>query len=309
MPACTVVIPTFNHADELSESLASLVAQTFVDWEAIVVDDASTQGDVDAVIRAIGDQRVHYLRHPTNRGLAAARNSGIRAGTGALIVPFDSDDRLDPSFLARLAEVLADDPGADCVYPDFALFGDQSGISRYDVADVRTLLVRQWLPGPGCMYRRTLWERAGGYCEEPALRPGNEDWDFWLSAAEVGFTARHIGEPLYQYRISGQSMGMRLRYVSYQTREFIFARHRALFERFGEGPTFRSEGYKVSAQASYVRGQRRRALRLGLRALRFNPRSSATVGIIARSLVPRAIADLVRRRRGQPALPSSDQRD
>jgi glycosyltransferase involved in cell wall biosynthesis len=308
MPACTVVIPTFNHADELAESLASLVAQTFVDWEAIVVDDASTEGDAEAVIGAIGDPRVRFVRHSTNRGLAAARNSGIRSGTGALIVPFDSDDRLDPRFLARLTEVLADDPSADCVYPDFALFGDQSGITQYQVADVRALLVRQWLPGPGCMYRRALWERIGGYCEEAALRPGNEDWDFWLSAAEVGFEPRHVAEPLYQYRISAGSMGMRLRYVNYRTRDYIFTRHRELFERFGEGPTFRSEGYLVSAQASYVRGQRRRALRLGFRAVRFNPRNGAAIGIIARSLVPRAIAGLARRGR-QPALPDPDRQD
>jgi glycosyltransferase involved in cell wall biosynthesis len=309
MPVCTVVIPTFNHADELAESLASLVVQTFVDWEAVVVDDASTDGDVEAVIRAIGDQRVRYLRHPINLGLAAARNSGIRSGTGSLIVPFDSDDRLDPRFLARLTDVLADDPSADCVYPDFARFGDQSGITEYDVADIQTLLVRQWLPGPGCMYRRALWERIGGYCEDPALRPGNEDWDFWLSAAEVGFNARHVAEPLYQYRISSGSMGMRLRYVNYQTREYIFARHRDLFERFGEGAAFRSEGYLVSAQASYIRGQHRRALRLALRALQLNPHSGAPIGIIARSLVPRPIANMVRRGRARRMLSSSDRRD
>ncbi len=307
MPACTVVIPTFNHADELGEALASLIVQTFVDWEAIVVDDASTLGDAEAVVRACADERIRYLRHATNRGLGAARNSGIRAGQGLLIVPFDSDDRLDPGFLAGLSQVLDAEPGADCVFPDFALFGDGSGIDRFAVEDTRTLLRRQWLPGPGCMYRRSLWERAGGYCEDPALRPGNEDWDFWLSAAEAGFTARHVPEPLYQYRMSAGSMGMRLRSVNDQTRDFIFARHRALFERYHEGPMFRAEGYLVSAQSSYLRGQHRRALRLALRALRLHPRSRPTIGIIARSLVPRALADMARRSLGRPA-PSKPER-
>ena len=76
MPACTVVIPTYNHTDELSESLASLIAQTFRDWEAYVVDDASTLGDVQAVIQAGSDKRIHYVRQPVNRGLAAAQDQG-----------------------------------------------------------------------------------------------------------------------------------------------------------------------------------------------------------------------------------------
>ena len=295
MPACTVVIPTYNHADELSESLVSLTAQTFRDWEAFVVDDASTLGDVQAVIQAHSDKRIHYIRQPENRGLAAARNTGIRAGRAPLVVPFDSDDRLESNFLAGLLAILDGEAAADCVFPDFALFGGQTGIEQYDVADIRTLLRRQWLPGPGCMYRRTLWERAGGYCEDPVLRAGNEDWDFWLSAAEAGFSARHLAEPLYQYRISPGSMGMRLRSVNYLTREFIFARHRALFDEYGEGATFRAEGYQVSAQAAYVRGERIRGLQLALRALRFNPRSTQTLGIVARTVVPGAIANLARR--------------
>ena len=296
MPACTVVIPTYNHTAELAEALGSLVSQTFQDWEAIVVDDASTIGDVGPVIAAIGDSRIVLVTHPVNRGLGAARNTGIRHGSGDLIVPFDSDDRLEPGFLDRLAAVLGSDPATDCVFPDFALFGEEAGVETFRPGDVRELLVRQWLPGPGCMYRRQLWERAGGYCEDEELRAGNEDWDFWLSAAEAGMTARHIDETLYDYRISGASMGMRLRYGNYRTREYIFARHRALFERFGEGPTFRAEGYFVSARASYARGERRRAIRLGLRSLRLDPAPRA-VGIVLRSLIPRAITNRARPRR------------
>jgi glycosyltransferase involved in cell wall biosynthesis len=300
MPACTVVIPTYNHAEELVEALRSLVGQTFTDWEAVVVDDASTVGNVGAVIESIDDPRIQCVTHGLNRGLGAARNSGVNFGTGALIVPLDSDDRLEPSFLARLSGILDDDPAADCVFPDFALFGDQTGIETFHVGDVKELLVRQWLPGPGCMYRRDLWERAGGYCEDVELRPGNEDWDFWLSAAEVGMTARHVNEALYDYRISRGSMGMRLRYGNYRTREHIFARHRALFEQFGEGPAFRSEGYFVSAQASYARGERRRAIRLGARSLRFDPTNGAAAGIVLRSLIPRAITSRARARAERP---------
>jgi glycosyltransferase involved in cell wall biosynthesis len=309
MPACTIVIPTYNHADELAESLDSLLAQTVADWEAIVVDDASTVGDVEAVVRARSDERIRYLRHPTNLGPAAARNTGIRAGSGSFIVPFDSDDRLTPTFLARLSGVLAADPGVDCVFPDFALFGSRTGLDRFEVRDARAMCRTQWPPGAGCMYRRTLWERAGGYCEDPALRAGNEDWDFWLAAAEAGFTASHIPEPLYEYRISPGSLGMRLRSVNDKTREFIFARHRALFERYHEGPVFLAEGYQISARSRYEYGRHRQAIRLALRSLRLDPRNRSTLGVIARSLVPRSLADVARRGLGRSPLPNPERDD
>jgi glycosyltransferase involved in cell wall biosynthesis len=299
VPACSVVVPCFNDADRLVEALDSLVSQTYSDWEAIVVDDASTIGHVEAVVGAASDPRVRVVRHAENRGLAAARNTGIRAAAAPLVLPLDSDDRLAPSFLDRLIGVLDTEPDTDCVFSDFRLFGEVDGIQRFAVGDLRTLLIRQWLPGPGCLYRRTLWERVGGYCEAPELRAGNEDWDFYVAAAKAGFRASHVAEPLYEYRVDRTSMSNRLQYTNHVTREFIYSRHRAVYDAASLGPMFLAEGYRASAQASNVRNERRRALRLALHSLRLEPRSRSALAIIARAMVPARAARLLRATRGR----------
>src|ERR1035437_8989116 len=98
----TFVIPCYNGAEWLSECLYSLLKQSVGDWEAVVVDDAST--DVDAVARIAGsmqDGRFRVIRHEKNRGLAAARNTGIKAARTEFFVCVAPDDRLVPDHLER----------------------------------------------------------------------------------------------------------------------------------------------------------------------------------------------------------------
>jgi glycosyltransferase involved in cell wall biosynthesis len=249
----------------------------------------------------MGDGRVRSVRHEQNRGLAAARNTGIRLARGPLVLPLDSDDRLNPRYLERLAGVLQAEPQMDVVFPDFLLFGDGEGIGHYAVGAPSDLLVRQWLPGPGCLYRRTLWERVGGYCEDAVLRAGNEDWEFWVAALEAGFRASHVPEPLYEYRLTPGSMSNRLQYTNHLTRERIYARHRALYDRTAHArQRFLGEGYRASAQASWARSERRRALRLGLRSLRIEPTRSG-LAIVLRALTPGWLLRAGRRLRPRPS--------
>jgi glycosyltransferase involved in cell wall biosynthesis len=266
----TVVVPVYNHSEYLAECLASVVGQSMENWEAVVVDDGSTTGDIPAIVRAIGDERIRTVRHEQNQGLAAARNTGIREGRGEYVLPLDADDKLAPEFLAEALAAL-NAAHCDAVFTDFMAFGVRSGRLPYQVDDVKALLKDQWIPGPGTLCKRTLWEKAGGYCEADALRPGNEDWDFWLSAAEQGLRVTHVPRPLYWYRQHVQSMVTRLQYHDYLTRVFIYERHRALFDQYGMGNVFLSGGYLSSAKAHWRRRERRRALRLGAQSFLLAP--------------------------------------
>jgi len=104
-PAVSVIIPTYNRAHLLPRAIRSVLAQTFQDFEVIVVDDGSTD-DTEAVVRSFPDPRIIYLRHDMNRGGSAARNTGIRAARGEYIAFLDSDDEWLREKLERQLEVF-----------------------------------------------------------------------------------------------------------------------------------------------------------------------------------------------------------
>ena len=104
-PVVSVVIPSYNRAHQLGRALRSVLAQTFQDWEVIVVDDASKDNS-EEVVKALHDGRIRYLRHESNRGGSAARNTGIRAATGEYVGFLDSDDEWLPEKLAIQLEVF-----------------------------------------------------------------------------------------------------------------------------------------------------------------------------------------------------------
>jgi glycosyltransferase involved in cell wall biosynthesis len=267
----TIVVPAYNNIEYLAECLDSIVAQTMTEWEAIVVDDGSTRGDAAAVVRATADARVRLIRHDCNRGLAAARNTGIRAGRCEYVLPVDSDDRLAPTYLQTVLDAIGDAGAYDAAFTEFMTFGAWSVRVPYAVRDVEALLTEQWIPGPGTLFRRDLWERIGGYCEADALRPGNEDWDFWLGAVEQGLRITHLPQPLYLYRQHATSMMHGLRYHDYATREFMYKRHRALFDRYEMRNLFLSRGYLLSAKAHWRKSEPLGAVRLAIKSFRLAP--------------------------------------
>jgi hypothetical protein len=145
--------------------------------------------------------------------------------------------------------------------------------------------------------RRSLWERVGGYCEAPDLRAGNEDWDFYLAAAEIGFIAGHIPEPLYYYRQHKESMVTRLRYTEYHTREFMYARHRQLFDHYGTKKVFLAEGYQRSAEAALSRGERLRTVFLAIKAAQDSIRRGYAFRLMMKAFMPSFVLNLIRKGR------------
>ena len=303
--ACSIIIPVHDDRGFLADALASVLAQTVVEWEAIVVDDGSAH---DAAARAVaerGDHRIRLVAHDVNRGLAAARNTGIRAALTELVVTLDADDMLAPTYLERVLPHLSGESDANCVYTDFETFGARTGRIRWPPGDPASLLRFQHIPGPGAAYRRALWEATGGYWEDPALRIGNEDREFWISALEIGLRPVHIPEPLYRYRVGHASMMSRLDPQVYTTHRAIVDRHPAIYRRHHAAGAFLADGYVTSARAVRERGQRREAISLAMRALRHDPMRGAALGVIGRSLMPepihRGLRAMRRRVGGDPA--------
>jgi SAM-dependent methyltransferase len=280
-PLVSIVIPHFNQPEPLRACLESVLAQTLAVWEAVVVDDASAEPPV-----LPDDPRIRLVRHDANRGLAAARNTGIRAARCELILPLDSDDALAPDYLARTMPILRDRPEVDCVFTDLHTFGADDAVWHYAVRTPAEMADGQWIPGAGTLLRRALWERVGGYCEDDALRAGNEDWDFWIGALEGPLRPMHVPEPLYRYRRTAGSMSATLREREYATREHIFRRHPDFFTQTKRGPHFLAEGFRISALASLRAGRVAQARALFTQAWRLAPCKGRVLAMSVYDLCP-----------------------
>ncbi len=119
-PLVSIAIPCYNAGTLLSRALASVLAQSYEEWECIVVDDGSADG-VGEIVSAAEDARIRLLRHSTNRGRAAARQSSLDASQGVYLAKLDADDWLYPDKLARQVVILEQ-------HPDIALVSSAIGI-------------------------------------------------------------------------------------------------------------------------------------------------------------------------------------
>ncbi len=200
MARVSVVIPFFNSHATLGETLGSLAAQRFRDFEIILVDDGSTAAEARACLAAL-PPTIKLVRQE-NRGLPAARNAGIRAAQGELILPLDSDDMLEPASLAQLVAALDMRIDADLAFSWTRRFGEEDGISQMALNPFEQLIVNE---APYCMLmRRELIARAGAYDE--TMRAGYEDWEFNIRLVGLGARAIVLNEPLFLYRVSRSGM-------------------------------------------------------------------------------------------------------
>jgi len=119
----TVAVATYNRPTLLLEALDSIAAQTYGSWEVVVVDDGSQPPVERAVIEAHLGARYTLVRHDVGRGVAEAKNAGVHAASGEIILHLDDDDLLEPEALERIAAHFANHPELDCVFLNTRPFG------------------------------------------------------------------------------------------------------------------------------------------------------------------------------------------
>lgn len=208
MARVSIIIPTYNRADMILTALESVLAQTYSDWEAIVVDDGSTDATRD-VISVVKDDRVRYIAQ-ANKGLPGARNTGIRASTGEYVAFLDSDDAFLPEKLAVQVPRLDAEPALGLI---------AGGYIEVDPAMRPIRELRPWEKHPqmnlpvwvrACLFcvgsplvRRSWLEKAGLFDESMRYV---EDWDLWLRMASLGCRMAWLEQPVYLYRMHASNM-------------------------------------------------------------------------------------------------------
>jgi len=210
VPAVSIIMPAFNVAPYVGAAIRSALAQTFTDFELIVVDDGSkdeTAGIVQTI--AAEDGRVRLVQQ-ANRGLAGARNTALRAARGEMFALLDSDDMWEPEFLAAQVAILEAHPDVDIVTGNgWYLDGPRHGQLARPYPDPRpdpvlaSIIGDEWSVFIMSVFRRGVYTGIGPFDE--TMR-SNEDYDFWLRAAMAGFVFRRNHRPLGHYRIRPDSL-------------------------------------------------------------------------------------------------------
>jgi glycosyltransferase involved in cell wall biosynthesis len=206
VPHFSIVVPAYEAASTLAETLDAVLAQAFADWECIVVDDGSTDNTLSIASAYAREQSRIRVVHQQNEGTAGAYNTGVASATGEFIVVCSADDVLLPDHLARMSAFIESESGYD-IYSSNGYFwwpgdgrtlfyesGQHDEIQSLELADV----IRECFFSVGAVYRRDLFATVGGY----RLGVYGEDYDFWLRAIASGARHRYLPEPLALHRMS-----------------------------------------------------------------------------------------------------------
>jgi glycosyltransferase involved in cell wall biosynthesis len=249
MPKVSVVIPTYNRAQYLPQAIQSVLAQTFTDYEIVVVDDGSTDNTREVIKPFFG--RIKYLTQE-NQGISRTRNRAILESKGRYIAFLDSDDYWTPEKLAEQVKVLDLNPKVGIVYVRMPIIndkGEQIGLKPAGVSGRNFQeLLELWgdLPTSSVMVRRECFDKAGLF--DPSLPP-QEDIDMWIRISQFYDLYEIENKVLAYYRRHEDQITVN-KIRSYQGFVNIFTK---IYETYPQAP--RELMLKRIAQNHYLLGR------------------------------------------------------
>lgn len=204
MPEISVIIPTYNRPNYLRGTITSVLNQTFQDFEVIVVDDASSTNYAPEVVRSFGDSRIKTIRHPHNKGLSAARNTGIMMSKGKYIALLDDDDEWLPQKLElQYNSFKKSSPKIGIIYTG-AIYVDRvtDKILEYSAPSKRGDISNELIKsdcvvsgGSSALIRKECFQEEGLFDENI---PACEAYDMWIRLSK-SFHFDYINQFLVKY--------------------------------------------------------------------------------------------------------------
>ena len=206
-PLVSVVIPCYNQAQFLPESVASVVAQTYENWEIVIVNDGSPDNtsEVARNLIAMYPHKSIRLIEKANGGLASARNAGIAAATGEYIMPLDADDKLSSNGLDYLMNISLNSEVPCVAFGSYKMFGlEHHIVNSYDLYSGENIKNFNMLH-PSSLYHKSVWDLVKGY-KEGMIVQGYEDWEFWVNCHRQNIPFLGTREVVINYRRTEGSM-------------------------------------------------------------------------------------------------------
>lgn len=198
MPKVSIITVCYNYGRFLREAIDSVFAQTYKDYELIVIDNGSSDDSSSIAL----EYPITLIRLPKNTRAAGGRNTGIKLAKGEWIGYLDADDIWEPTYLERVMEKTGKDVGI--VRTEWTMFGVTNGVFKLDPDVSPERFFENNLIPYGALFRKEAWENVGGFNEDPECLL--EDWDFWLRLVFKGYKVATINEPLWRHRMHKDSI-------------------------------------------------------------------------------------------------------
>jgi len=224
-------MPCYNDGLYIQEAIDSVLAQTYETVELVIIDDCSTDQQTKDILKSIDNPHITVLYNSKNLGPSAARNKGIDHASGLYILPVDSDDKIDKTYIQKAVKILESDNAIGAVYCQAELFGERSG--RWELPDYSfDKMLLDNIVFVTSLFRKSDWEACGGFSDE--FDTGMEDYDFWLSILGMDKTICQIPEVLFFYRIKKKSRTTEFVSNMNSAQEIyrkLFRRHKNFYEK------------------------------------------------------------------------------
>lgn len=228
----SIITPCYNDGEYIEETIKSIRAQTYTNWEMIIIDDGSDDENTLQILEKIQHEKDIRLLRTQRLRPAGARNAGISVANGEYILPVDADDLIEPTYLERAVEKMEANSELGIVYCHADLFGEKNGPWELPDYTFDTMLLDNVI-FVTALFRRSDWEQVGGF--RTSMKHGMEDYDFWLSILELGREVYQLPETLFHYRIKASSRTTQFQQNAETVKETykaIYFQHPVLYEKY-----------------------------------------------------------------------------
>ncbi|MEJ8801774.1 glycosyltransferase family 2 protein [Pontibacter sp. H249] len=199
-PLVTVLMPAYNAEEYISDSISSILNQSFSNFDLMIINDASTD-NTEKIILSFTDKRIKYYKNEKNLRLVSTLNKGLDLISTPYVARMDADDLSHPKRLEKLFEHLTKNPAVDFLSSSLELFGSEKGIWSLPLSDDKckaTLLFRSCLNHAASIYKKSFLDRNNLRYRENHIYM--EDYDLWYRAFRQGAVFKNIDDVLYSYR-------------------------------------------------------------------------------------------------------------
>jgi glycosyltransferase involved in cell wall biosynthesis len=229
-PIVSVIVPCYNQAQYLPETLDSLLSQTYSNWECIIVNDGSPDNTEEiAKTFCTKDNRIKYV-FQNNGGLSSARNKGIKESTGEYILPLDADDKISERYMELAMQKFKNAPETELVYCRAQLFGNETGEWKLPSYNYELLLIENMI-FCSAIFRRSDYNKTDGYDEQMSM--GFEDWNFWINLLHPNSIVYQIPEICFYYRVKDISMLKKITpEIQMDLKSQLYLRNKAIYDAF-----------------------------------------------------------------------------